>query len=99
MSVVLVSFIYLFVFYFFAHFLHSSPVSSLVSLFIEQKITPSSKSCISFFSPQGDFHTTSMKQFTQKLHFETLSINNQMCKLNGTQNVKHYGRLKLISVF
>lgn len=68
------------------YFLYSSPVSSLVSLFILEKVTPSSKNCISFFSPQGDFYTTLKAQFTQK--FETLSINNQICKLSGTQNVK-----------
>lgn len=70
------------------YFLYSSPVSSLVSLFISEKVTPSSKNCISFFSPQGDFSTTLKAQFTQKLEFETLSINNQICKWSGTQNVK-----------
>lgn len=91
----------LFVCFFFClkmYFLYSSPVSAVVCLFIAEKITPSSKNCVSFFSPQGDFYTTLKAQFAQKLEFETLSINNQICDLSGTQTseMKHCGRLKRV---
>lgn len=75
------------------YFRYSSPVSAVVCLFISEKITPSSKNCVSFFSPQGDFYTTLKAQFAQKLEFETLPINNQICELSGTQTseMKHCG--------
>lgn len=70
-----------------------SPYSSNRKLLqVPRAAFPSSPLKVTFIQPL-------MEQFTEKLHFETLSINNRMCKLSGTQKVKHYGRLKLVSLF